>query len=133
MMSVAGRFTRHCVIARRTRLTFNSLAEKFSTYRGSAPIDLQEEHRIAFELEHPLGKAEFNRKQHLMIIGSAGDDELIRNIDYWRSRGLSLSFVPYRVYKIKGEQYFEFFSLAVRSTLESRALEGRDFRYKSKL
>jgi hypothetical protein len=30
---------------------------------------------------------------------------------YWKSKGLCLDFVPYRVYKIAGEHFFEFFSL----------------------
>jgi hypothetical protein len=93
------------------RLSYSSLEGMFSTYRGGASVNLQEEHRVAFELEHPLEKAAFNKKQRLMIVGSAGDDELIRNVDYWKSKGLSLDFVPYRLYSINGEQYFEFFSL----------------------
>jgi hypothetical protein len=62
-------------------------------------------------LEHPLDRSAFNRKQNLVIVGSAGDDELIRNVNYWKLKGISLDFIPYRVYKIGGEQYFEFFSL----------------------
>ena len=46
-----------------------------------------------------------------MIVGGAGDAELVRNVDYWKRRGLSVSFIPYRVYEIKGELLFEFFSL----------------------
>jgi hypothetical protein len=46
----------------------------------------------------------------MVIVGSAADDSLVRNIDYWRSKGLALEFIPYRVYRIGGESYFEFFS-----------------------
>jgi hypothetical protein len=62
-------------------------------------------------LEHPLDRSAFNRRQQLIIVGSAGDEELIRNVGYWKSKGISLDFIPYRVYKIAGEHYFEFFSL----------------------
>ena len=93
------------------RYSYEKLEEMLGHYRKGKTVNLQEEHRSAFELEHPLDQAAFNRQQKLMIIGSAGDDELIRNVDYWRSRGIPLDFIPYRVYKIAGEHYFEFFSL----------------------
>ncbi len=81
------------------------------SYRKGQCIDLQQEHQTGFDLEHPLDRSAFNRNQHLIVVGSAGDGELIRNVDYWKSKGLSLDFIPYRVYKIAGEHYFEFFSL----------------------
>jgi hypothetical protein len=81
------------------------------TYRKGNPVNLQQEHQIGFDLEHPLDRSAFNKRQHLIIVGSAGDAELIRNVDYWKSKGISISFIPYRVYQIGGEHYFEFFSL----------------------
>lgn len=32
-------------------------------------------------------------------------------VDYWRRQGLSVEFLPYRVYEFAGEHYFEFFAL----------------------
>ena len=32
-------------------------------------------------------------------------------VDYWRRQGLSIEFLPYRVYKLADEHYFEFFAL----------------------
>jgi hypothetical protein len=93
------------------RYGYEKLEEMLRTYRKGRPVDLQQEHQIGFELEHPLDRSAFNRTQHLIIVGSAGDDELIRNVDYWKSKGISLSFIPYRVYRIANEDYFEFFSL----------------------
>lgn len=90
---------------------FDELQRKLRIYKKDDNLNLQEEHRANFELEHPLSRSEFNREQHLVVIGSASDDALIRNVDYWKSKGLSLNFVPYRVYEIGGESYFEFFSL----------------------
>jgi len=90
---------------------FGRLQEMFRKYNDGKPLDLQEEHRAAFDLEHPLDKSAFNQKQHLIVVGSAGDEELIDNVDYWKSKGLSLSFIPYRVYRIGEEYYFEFYSL----------------------
>ncbi len=91
--------------------TFDKLTRMLQTYLKDDSLDLQEEHRNAFELEHCLSKSEFNTDQHLIVIGSAGDEALIRNVDYWKSKGLSLNFVPYRIYEIEGASYFEFFSL----------------------
>jgi hypothetical protein len=99
---------RYCEKA--SRYTYEKLESMLSAYRNESSVHLQEEHQSAFNLEHPLDCSAFNRKQHLIIVGSAGDDELIRNIEYWKSQGISISFVPYRVYDIKGEYYFEFFS-----------------------
>jgi hypothetical protein len=100
---------RYCEKA--ARFNYTDLEAKLTSYRSGTTLNLQEEHRIAFEREHPLEQNDFNRKQHLMIVGSAGDDELIQNVAYWKSRGLWIDFIPYRVYRIAGEDYFEFFSL----------------------
>ena len=100
---------RYCEKA--ARFEYDDLERMFRKYRPGKLLPLQEEHRQSFELEHPLDKSAFNQRQHLMVIGSAADEELICNVDYWKSRGLSLDFVPYRMYEIHGEKYFEFFSL----------------------
>ena len=89
---------------------FNTLQAKLATYEQDPTIQLRNTHQNHFGLEHPLDESEFNRTQHLMIIGTAGNDDLIRNVNYWKSKGLSVNFIPYRVYKIDGEHYFEFFS-----------------------
>ena len=93
------------------RYSYERLEEMLRTYQNGSPVHLQQEHQIAFDLEHPLDRSAFNRRQHLIIVGSAGDEELIRNVDYWKLKGISISFIPYRVYKIGDEYYFEFFSL----------------------
>ncbi len=100
---------RYCEKAGRSG--YEKLEEMLRVYTSNKPVDLQQEHQSNFNLEHPLDRSAFNRKQHLVIVGSAGDEELIRNVDYWKSKGISIEFVPYRVYKIGGEHYFEFFSL----------------------
>jgi hypothetical protein len=94
--------------------TFNELEDKFrSYYKGIDKDDetLPEVHKEAFQLEQPLVPSQFNRKQHLLIIGNAANDRLINAIDYWTKQGLSVEFIPYRIYEIGGEDYFEFFSL----------------------
>lgn len=93
------------------RFSYEKLEEMLRTYRKGKPVNLQLEHQIDFDLEHPLDRSSFNKQQHLIIVGSAGDADLIRNVDYWKSKGISINFIPYRVYEIGKEHYFEFFSL----------------------
>jgi hypothetical protein len=93
--------------------TFNQLVEKYASYQreNGAAKPLQEAHREAFDLERELLPNEFNSSQHLWVIGSAADDNLRSGVSYWRGKGLSIEFLPYRIYDIGGERYFEFFSL----------------------
>jgi hypothetical protein len=89
---------------------FNTLQAKLATYRDDPRIKLQEAHKVHFGLEHALDESDFNKSQHLLIVGTAGSDDLIRNVNYWKSKGLSVNFIPYRVFRIGDEDYFEFFS-----------------------
>ena len=96
---------------------YNQLQERFKRYREKSKrypdqeIDLAEAHQEAFELDNPLGVEAFNRRQHLIVIGSGGDDKLIAAVDYWKQRGISIKFLPYRIYELAGEQYFDFFDV----------------------
>ena len=90
--------------------THAQLQEMYQEYSGEG-ADLVGAHREAFGLNHSLGVREFNRQQHLVVIGSAADDSLIAAVDYWRKRGISIDFLPYRIYELAGERYFEFFAL----------------------
>ena len=100
---------RYCEKA--SRFGYEELQRKLRQYKKNPELNLQNEHRDNFNLEHPLDQAAFNKRQHLWVIGSAGDEQLIQNVSYWKSQGLSLDFIPYRVYKIGNDHYFEFFSL----------------------
>lgn len=88
---------------------YSKLNGKFQTYSNSK-LDLASAHKEAFDLEHKLEPKEINKKQHLIIIGSAADDTLINAVAYWSKQGISIDFLPYRIYQIHGEPYFEFFS-----------------------
>jgi hypothetical protein len=113
---------RYCEKA--SRCGYEELQEMFRGLPGNAGLDLQEEHKLTFELDHHLDKAAFNSRQRLVIIGSAGDDALIRNVSYWKNQGLALDFIPYRVYSINGESYFEFFSLPYDSHINPAFSKG---------
>jgi hypothetical protein len=97
-----------------SRWGYDKLEQMLRKYaEGSPAASLQAEHQRAFELTVPLDKANFNRSQHIVIVGSAADEGLVDNVEYWRSRGLPVTFLPYRVYRIggqSGELYFEFFT-----------------------
>lgn len=95
--------------------SFGKLEEKYNTYQKKLnpqlTPNLQEDHKDNFLLEKKLSPNQFNTKQHLIIIGNAADDELIDAVDYWKRQGLSIQFMPYRVFKIEKNEYFEFCSL----------------------
>lgn len=89
--------------------TYSQLQEKYHKY-SNTQTELAQAHQEAFNLEHALDVNEINRKQQLIIIGSAADETLINSVDYWKKQGLSIEFLPYRVYEISNEKYFEFFA-----------------------
>lgn len=96
------------------RWSLATLQEKFDKFQDAARqerADLAAAHQSAFGLARHLSAAEFNRHQRLYVVGSAADDALILAVDYWKKSGLSVEFVPYRIYDIGGKKYFEFFSL----------------------
>lgn len=91
------------------RWSYSTLQNKYKQYTKS-DSDLRSAHKEAFNLEHPLDAKEFNKKQHLIIIGNAADDSLIEAVNYWKHHGISIEFLPYRIYEIDDKKYFEFFA-----------------------
>jgi hypothetical protein len=91
--------------------TYDQLERKYREYSKDESISLAEAHKEAFSLERALVPADFNQRQRFVIVGNAANDELVDAVDYWKRRGLSVEFLPYRLYAIKGEHYFEFFAL----------------------
>lgn len=89
--------------------SYQKLAKKFEEYSNSS-VSLVAAHKEAFSLEHELEPKEINNKQHLLVIGSAADESLISSVDYWKKNGISIDFLPYRVYELAGQKYFEFFA-----------------------
>lgn len=93
--------------------SYNEIERRYRAYsRNDASLTLREAHRRAFNLEpdHELHEDQFNRQQHLWVVGSAAADQLIRSVDFWKSKGLSIDFFPYRIYQLGGKAYFEFFA-----------------------
>jgi hypothetical protein len=91
--------------------SYNDLENKYRKYERKNDASLAEEHKEAFQLERMLVPTDFNRRQRFVIIGNAANDELINAVDYWKRCGLTVDFLPYRIFKFEGKNYFEFFSL----------------------
>lgn len=89
---------------------YYELCSMYKTYTKDTDSNLAEVHREAFDLEQPLKKEEFNRKQKLIVIGSNTDQNLMDAVTYWRQNGIDIDYIPYRFYKINGSTYFEFFA-----------------------
>jgi len=89
--------------------SYSKLEEKYQRYTNTKS-DLTKAHQEAFNLEHALHSKEINNRQRLIVIGSAADDNLISAIDYWKKQGVSIEFLPYRIYEIGNDKYFEFFA-----------------------
>jgi hypothetical protein len=109
------------------RWIYSELQRRYDTYmkgKGLATSALREAHREAFQLEAVLQPSDFNRRQHLYIVGSAANEGLISAIDYWKRQGLSVEFLPYRIYDIGAEQYFEFFSFPYDRHRNPRTIKG---------
>ncbi len=90
--------------------TFNKLESKYRTYKNDPSASLINDHQKDFELESSLRPSGFNTKQHLRIVGYAADNDLIGAVRYWKQQGLSIDFLPYRIFSIDGKNYFEFFT-----------------------
>lgn len=93
--------------------SYSKLDAQYKNYKKSTVemSSLAEAHKEAFGLEKSLEPAEFNRKQRCIIVGSVTNQALIDAVDYWKKQGLWMDFLPYRIYEMKAEYYFEFFAL----------------------
>ncbi len=113
---------RYCEQASQWR--YDKLQDKLRAYSKSTTLELQKTHQSTFSLEKSVERNQFNARQHLVIVGSAGDDDLVSNIDYWKSTGIWIDFLPYRVYEIANEYYFEFFSIPYDRHLNPAEAKG---------
>ena len=94
------------------------------TKKTVATTDLRKAHREDFQLESALPESNFNCRQHLYVVGSAANEDLIRAIDYWKKQGLSVEFLPYRIYEIRNQRYFEFFSFPYDRHQNPKEIKG---------
>jgi hypothetical protein len=89
--------------------SYADLAGRYDKYT-EGDQELRTAHQQEFELDAPLSQEQFNRQQHLRVVGNAADTDLVDAVNYWTRQGLDLSFVPYRIYELGDSLYFEFFA-----------------------
>jgi hypothetical protein len=91
---------------------YEEMDRKFRSYpkQSFGNVPLIEAHQEAFDIAMPLPREQFNRTQHMLMVGSAADEGLIRAVDFWKGKGLPIDFFPYRVFQIADQPYFEFFA-----------------------
>jgi hypothetical protein len=95
-----------------SRWGYADISRKWARYAGTKRPGtvLRVAHQEAFGLDAPLPEEAFNGEQRLLVVGSAADDDLVRAVDYWKRRGLPIDFLPYRLYRLGGQRYLEFFA-----------------------
>lgn len=84
---------------------------KYVSQEEALGSNLREAHQNTYQRQELLPRHEFNRRQHFRVVGHAANDDLVDAVDYWKTHGLKIDFVPYRIYEIGDKRYFEFFSL----------------------
>jgi hypothetical protein len=94
------------------RWSYYDIEKKYLAYqfKEDGDPDLQTAHQNSFYLEHPVSRSRFNANQHLVVVGNAADRDLVQSVDFWRKKGISIDFLPYRIYRMKDELLFEFFA-----------------------
>lgn len=109
------------------RWIYSELDRRYQVYlqnRRLSSVQLCDAHKDAFQLDGPLEPTNFNRRQHLYVVGNAANEALIDAIDYWKSQRLSVEFLPYRIYNVGGTRYFEFFSFPYDRHRNPSAVKG---------
>ena len=102
---------------------YNKLQSMWEKYKPSDD-ELKDAHQEIFGLPKSLQPEQFNKRQHLVIVGSSADTELTRFVDYWKNEGISIDFLPYRIFEIENQFYFEFFSLPYDFHTNPRDIKG---------
>lgn len=105
------------------KYSYEELNKKFLRENENVQ-ELKIAHAEAFQLEEPLKEEQFNNKQKMVIVGCSSDVALMENVDYWKGQGLDIDFLPYRLYEINGNYYFEFFAKPYDYHMNSREMKG---------
>jgi hypothetical protein len=109
------------------RWVYSELDRRYQSYLQKtklASVELRDAHKEAFQLDRALEPTNFNRRQKLYVVANAANEALIDAIDYWKSQGLSVEFLPYRIYDVGGARYFEFFSFPYDRHRNPSAVKG---------
>ena len=82
--------------------------EKLAHNQQKMKGSLKKAHKIHFDLNEPIKKSKFNRKQHFVLVTNGIDSGTISAVDYWSELGVKISCSPYRIYEIGGNPYVQF-------------------------
>lgn len=80
------------------------LAHRHQKLKGS----LCESHQSYFQLDKPLEKNMFNKRQKFVVVTNGTDQETIVAVEYWTKSGINISCVLYKFYDIGGSAYIQF-------------------------
>jgi hypothetical protein len=90
---------------------YDQLNRFYQKYKKNNQVSLINDHKQYFALsdDDQLQKHAFNLQQHFLIITDGTDFETRSSVYYWRSKGLSIEAIPFRVFKTnQGEPMIEF-------------------------
>lgn len=89
---------------------YEDLQTKLREYHKDKNIDLAQKHYECFEdaITSKLKESDFNRDQHLVVITDGLDQVTLKAIRYWKSKGLKIRSLVYRVYSVKQDLFMEF-------------------------
>ncbi len=71
---------------------------------GEREKSLQEAHQEYFDLDEPLEKTGFNKAQQFVVVAEGTDHDTWEAVRYWRSQGLRMHLVLYRVHLVGEDQ-----------------------------
>ena len=70
--------------------------------------ELREKHKEYFDLEVVLSEGRFNTQQVFVVVTNGVDRDTIAAIRYWKTKGLRIDSLTYRLYRIGGAPYIFF-------------------------
>jgi hypothetical protein len=92
------------------RYNYYDLEEMYRTYSGDNAANLVEKHFEHFKsrIENKLDMSNFNQRQYFIVITNGVDKDTIEAIQYWKKQGIQIDYLPYKLYTIDKDTYFEF-------------------------
>ena len=80
------------------------LAHRHQKLEGS----LHEKHKDHLELETPVPEEKLDHDQRFVVITSGVDRDTLEAIRFWKTKGVNIDSVTYKVYKIGDDAYIQF-------------------------
>lgn len=92
------------------RYEYKRLNWHYQSYRGPSQHDvsLKEAHREYFELSESLQESRFNNSQQFVVVTNGLDYDTWDAIAYWKTKGLNISPLIYRLFLLSDKLYIDF-------------------------